>query len=341
MSRFLYLGFDDGASSADIILRDLATGRETVIADTRSFDFHTASFQQWILGGQAVVYDDILDGHRLCAIAPATGHGAVTRLPGMHVRAVSADMLFGYGGLREKVENNAHSAARIHFETRRIETFFTAAEAARHMPPDIAEDCPFSITHFVPNPSQTLAFFKLCKPSPTKKIPGRMEDWGGFFIFDLAARTFRCLGQRISGHPQWMPDGRHIINIMQPLDGSDNRWLVTQDALTGAISRLIDLPIEGAGHPVISPDGRWLATDAYTADHSTCPVYLIDLHTGQSAEIARFPHSTKISDRYQPHTIFRSNLHPVWSPDSRSLQVNVNHSGDRLGIVFLDDFLAV
>lgn len=71
----------------------------------------------------------------------------------------------------------------------------------------------------------------------------------------------------------------------------------------------------------------------------TCPIYVIDLESGRMNEIARFAHPTKVTDVYQPHTISRSNPHPVWSPDGRQLLVNANEGGTRLGMFLLEDFL--
>lgn len=335
--RLLYAVIDEVPDIARMIVRDLRNGTEFVAGESSHCDFHTGSYQQWVLYGDGIVFRNRENGIIGSTVAPAPGSSLQPVFyPGLRIRTTARRGLRGYGQLKE---NDLDGAARVDFSTGRIERFFTVTEAALHLPKNLREDCPFSISHFVPNAAETLAFFKLSKPEPHRKIPGHMDDWGAFFVYDLQNRTFRCFGQRVSGHPQWMPDDRRIVNIMQPLDGSDNRHLVAQDALTGDVDRLVDFPIEGAGHPVFSPDGRYLATDAYTADHRQCPVYVIDLATGQMAEIARFNHITKITDTYQPHTLFRSNLHPVWSPDGSRLLVNANENGTRLGLFLLENFL--
>lgn len=320
-----------------MIIRDLGNGIEAVAGESGHCDFHTASYQQWVLDGGGIVFRCRKDGVVGSAVSPADGSSLQSVVyPGLTIRATACQGLRGYGQLKE---NGTTRTARVDFSTGQIECFFTPEQAALHLPENLRKDCPYSFSHFVPNAGESLAFFKLSSPEPHRKTPGQMEDWGAFFVYDLLNRTFLCLGQRISGHPQWMPDGRRIVNIMQPLDGSDNRWIVSQNAVTGEIERLVDFPIEGAGHPVISPDGRYLATDAYTADRRECPVYIIDLATGQMAEIARFAHRTKHTDTYQPHTLFRSNLHPVWSPDGSRLLVNANEDGTRLGMFLLEGFL--
>jgi hypothetical protein len=333
-SRLLYAGFDAPGEPACIVARDLRTGRDHFLGRTGRCDFHTAAYQQWILGGNAVVYrDERAEGSRGSTVVDLEGNS--TFYPRLHIRQVTADGRHGYGYSME----GQISAMRVDFTSGEVRTYFTVAEAAACLPPEIAEECAWSFSHFVPNAQGTRAFIKISKPDPHRKRPGRMNDWGALLVYDLLAGTFLCLGDRISGHPQWMPDGERLLNIMQPLDGSDNRWLVTQDARTGEVRRLVDFPIEGAGHPVISPDHRWLATDAYPANRSECPIYLVELTTGRLAEIARLLHSTRLKEVYDPRTIFRANPHPVWSPDSRRLLVNLNGDGERLGMALLEDFL--
>lgn len=335
--RLLFCGFDSDNGEASIVVRDLATGRDTVLGKTNHYDYHTGAYQQWGLGGDAIVFRTKINGLLGTTLVKFPGDRPVSQpLTGIRIRAMSASGLHGYG---HSHTSEGDGASRLNLATSEVEFFFRADEAARHLPGEWREDCAFSLSHFVPNAAETLAFVKVSKPEPHRRLPASLPDWGGFFVFDLNHRTFRCLGQRISGHPQWMPDNRHILNVMQPLDGSDNRWIVLQDAETADVRRLVDFPIEGPGHPVISPCGRYLATDAYTADRLTCPVYLIDLETGRMNEIARFHHPTKVTDVYQPHTISRSNLHPVWSPDGRRLLVNANEGATRLGMFLLEDFL--
>lgn len=335
-TSLLYAGFADDSKAMQIVVRDLSTGNNTVVGEASPLDYHTAAYQQWILDGEGLVFrnrDTAVNGS---AVVPAPGKSLPRAFyPGLQVRAVSADTRHGYGYSQETLA----SAMRVDFVTGEVRKYFTTEEAATHLPSELKTDCAYSFSHFVPNRDETKAFIKLSKPEPHRKIPGQMDDWGAFFAYDLHRHSFRCLGQRISGHPQWMPDGRRIVNIMQPQDGSDNRWIVTQDTDTGEVERLVDFPIEGAGHPVISPCGRYLATDAYPANRQVCPVYLIELATGRMSEIARFPHLTKISSTYQPGVIHRANLHPVWSPDGTQLLINTNDLGTRLGMVLLEDFL--
>lgn len=332
----LYAGFSDDSGNMQIVVRNLSAGQDTVVGEASPCDYHTAAYQQWILGGKGIVFRNGSAERGGSVVVSAPGHNLPNTLyPSLRVRAVSADTHRGYGYTQE----TPAASMRVDFESGQVEKHFTTEEIAAHLPEELQADCAYSFSHFVPNHDETKAFIKLSKPEPHRKIPGQMDDWGAFFVYDLRDRSFRCLGQRISGHPQWMPDGRRIVNIMQPQDGSNNRWIVAQDTDTGEVERLVDFPIEGPGHPVISPCGRYLATDAYPANGMVCPIYLIELATGRMSEIARFPHATRTSNTYQPGVIHRANLHPVWSPDGTQLLINTNDLGTRLGMVLLEGFL--
>ena len=60
------------------------------------------------------------------------------------------------------------------------------------------------------------------------------------------------------------------------------------DGLTGAVSNLVDEPA-GVGHPTVSPDGRWLVTDA-TDDSGVrrwVSMRLVDLVRGRWEDVCR------------------------------------------------------
>ncbi len=345
-TSLLYAGFEEVGQQAEIVVRDLATGNNRIIGTSQKYDYHTAAYQQWCMDGTKIVYDDIRNGCKGAVVTDvAKGGGSAHFYEGLHVRCVSTNGRHGYGDFADNAKSSAKEnsecvAMRIDFVKGEIEELFTPGEASEHLIPEMVDlECPWEVHHLVANADESMAFFKLVRPRTGRKRDSQVAIWGGFFTLDLRERNFIAHGHRISGHPQWMPSGRQIINIMQPLDGSDNRWLVLQDAVTADVERLIDFPIEGPAHPVVSPNGKYLALDAYTANGQVCPFYVIELATGRCMEIARFDHYTRLGETYQPHTITRANLHPVWSPDSKSLLINVNNRGTRLQMYLLEDFI--
>ena len=183
-----------------------------------------------------------------------------------------------------------------------------------------------------------------------RRFPDGRNQFGAFFVRDMASGALRCFGRTISGHPCWMHDGRAILNVMppegwiytrggkgfDPVDGSRNRWLVVVDAETGAYERLVDLPIEGPGHPIVSPDGRWIVTDAFRQSGRSTPIYVIEIRTGIAREIIRLDHHFSGAS---PTALTRGQPHPAWSPDGREVYVNCNHGGRAMEPLILYDFL--
>ena len=345
-SQLLYLGFEELGQAASLVVRDMGSGRETRLAESLGYDFHTAASQRWVLRDSAVLFRT-RNGTREPALAMARVDrpGAAEVLhefAGRMARHICADT-------RHAITASLRGVERLDLQARTSEILVPMEEIMAALPAELKfPGQPFHIEHPITSPDETRLFFKLGHRDPARLYGSR--NWGAFFAKNLARGGMRCFGNRISGHPSWMPDSRHILNVMMPDDGSDNRWLVLMDVDTGSVERLMDLPIEGAGHPAVSPDGRWIATDGYSVDGRSAPVYLVDLASGNVREIARIPHHiltaaelhyswAKGGAVYDPSVIRRSHLHPVWSPDSRRLLVNCNHDGERMGLVLLEDFL--
>jgi Tol biopolymer transport system component len=334
--RLLYLGIDDPTQPGEVVVRELDTGRERVVGSTGNYNFHTAAWQMWALGGKAVLFGrGNEEGEEFLMLAPADGSGPARELRGLagcNVRRMCRD---GRRGTGHGPTPRGAAIQMFDLRSESGETLVTLDEALALYPEEFRDPAAgYGISHAVANDQETRLFFKV-----TKYLPGReisYPDWGAFYVKDLPGGELRCLGYRISGHPIWLPDGRHILNIKNPLDGSDNRWVVRVDSVTGRDERLFAQPTEGPGHPALSPDGRWLLLDGFTADGQTCPIYLFDMQTGLCREIARLRHLFRGKPYGAPT---RGQPHPTWSPDGRKALVNCNDGGARMGLYILEDFL--
>lgn len=336
----IYAGFDSVEAGA-VVLRDGETGGETVLAETPHVGFHSNS-QRWICGDRGVLFAADRAGRRCPAVVWLEDSNRVQvfdDLAGHSVRHVSADGRKGYGGGPDSA-SQAAAIRRIDFTTGEAETVLTVEQVLDALPgtfPDRDQGWHFS--HPIPNAAETVLFVKFQRDTPWKDDARGFPYWGAFLVADLRTGDVRSFGRRISGHPYWMPDDRQILNIKDPWDGSKNRHLVLVDSETGADQRLIDLPIEGPGHPSVSPDGRFVVTDGCTADGEAAPIYLVDIDHGTVREIARLPHRTRPQKNvYDPTKITRANPHPVWGPHSQRVVVNCNHDGRYMGLVLLDSF---
>lgn len=328
-SKLLYAGFEN-ETCCDIVIRDMASGKEEAIAQTDGFNQHCAAWQQWALGGTAVLFRGQESGSCPFLVhLDGSGIEPVTDLSYCHIRHVNRrgnEVVF----LRLPGEGKPFSEMGVYdLQTRRVTFSMSIEEAvdgllhgARPQPEQPAFD------HTVANPDGTRIFFKMSTADDT----GSYRAERSFHAIDLKSRRQTDFGPDILGHPAWI-DNRYIANIQKTRDGADNRYLVAMDAETGEVHRLHDLPIPGAGHPAPSPDGRWIATDSFTADGRWSILYLLDLRTGEIHEIDRIDHRTELQTRYNPFVITRAHPHPTWSPNSQTVLANCNFGGTRLGLI--------
>ncbi|MFW6060203.1 MAG: hypothetical protein ACODAQ_08475 [Phycisphaeraceae bacterium] len=336
----LYIGFDD-EQCCDIVMRDLDNAEETSLAHTTIFDYHTAAHHRWVLGDSAVLFYTAVDDKRCPALVEVARPGRpepLTDLAGLSVRHVMPGGETAYGSRRL---DGRDTVQRISLRAGTTETLLTIDHVLDAFPDDFpGRDLGWHFSHPVPNADESMLFVKFQRPRPWDHSgPVGAINWGGFLVLDLHNGALRNFGCRISGHPFWMNDNRTILNIKNPLDGSDNRWLVLVDALTGENIRLVDQPIEGPGHPSQSPTGELVVTDAFTFDGQHSPIYLIDLRSGTSREIVRLQHRfNPKGDGYNPHHIERGQPHPIWSPDGQQILVNCNHKSERMQLLILDHF---
>lgn len=341
-TRLLYVGFDtDG--KGHIVVRELSDGTEHSIATTNRTNYHDAAGQQWIFNDTAVVFHrDRGDGqantsaHQVPCIAPVSGNGEVrelTELPGRLIRMVCADGEHALAFAMDSVPGP--TIERINLRTQSSDVIITAAEAVQHLPDSLLKPgWQHHFSHPVFNHDESRLFFKLMHSPPDGGFT--KTSFCAFFVMDLPEGHVRCLGNDISGHPSWLPDGDHILNMRHPRDGSDNRWLVSVDSRTGEYERVIDAPLEGPIHPSMSPNGRWIVTDSFTSDGKNCPIYLISTETGAVTELVRLPYEFK-GGRREKSDIQRANPHPVWSHSGSQVLANWNNSGERMTLVALSD----
>jgi|GEM_PF-7132441 len=331
-SKLLYAGIDE-PGRAVIVVRYMDTAEEVVLAENAPCNFHTAARQRWVFNDTAVCYgaQDDYDEHAptiVCLDKPNQAF-ALEGLRGYGIRAICRDGVHASAAMA----GDSPAVARVNLQDQSIQTLATAEECVRQLPSELSQsNAKYSFTHPVYSPDESRLFFKLmCMPA------GEAIRFCAFFVLHLEPRRLLCLGDRISGHPYWLNDNRHIINVKSPRDGSDNRWLVLVDSETGTDRRVVDLPIEGPGHPSQSPCGRFISTDAFTPDGQACPIYLIDLQTGVAHEIARLDH--KFEGGTDQTAFNRGQPHPVWSPCGKKLLVNCNQGGTQYRLFVLEEFL--
>lgn len=340
MSHILYTAFDSVDGPGFVVIQELASGEETVLARTELFNCHTGAWTCWALDGRTVVFGTAVDGRPCPALARIDSPGKpiiLKQLAGYHLRSLSTDRryLYAHDGGHGPAPGDA-SAVKIDLEKGGKNPLCAVGDVLKVLPERLRfHAVGYFLNHTVPNADGTRVYFKLMM-----RLPDGGQKFNSFWVLNTENRKLHCHGDRISGHPAWLPDGRHILNIKHPMDGSDNRWIVRVDCDTAEDERFLDFPIEGPGHPAVSPDGRSVATDAFTSDGLVSPVYLIDTASRSGREIIRLNH--RFEGKTNPRAandmrrIARGQPHPAFSPDGNSLAVNWNGAGQRMRLVILE-----
>jgi Tol biopolymer transport system component len=129
-------------------------------------------------------------------------------------------------------------------------------------------------------------------------------------------------------HPNWCPDGEHIVMNLD-LEGEGLRFVRVKYDGTGLCA--LHPTATGSGHPSINPAGTILMSDAYPKESvaygdGSVPIRLIDLASGIERRVLRINCRPEyIGDRKE----MRVDAHPAWSPDGRWISFNGCPDGSR------------
>jgi hypothetical protein len=92
--------------------------------------------------------------------------------------------------------------------------------------------------------------------------------------------------------------------------------------------------LEQDGHPMFTPDRKWMVTDTYVFEGHQ-PLILFDMAAGQRHDVVRFPAHVDFLD-----PALKCDLHPRLDRSGRRVAVDSAHSGGRqLCVVDIGDFL--
>ncbi len=130
-------------------------------------------------------------------------------------------------------------------------------------------------------------------------------------------------------HPNWHPDGEHIIMNLKP-DGGTMRFC--RFRYDGGDFTVISDKHLGSGHPSVTPDGRYLVTDAYPGEkvvpeNREVPIRLLDTVSDEVAVICDIYTLGRKEDIGKG--TLRLDPHPAWSRDYRKVCFNGAPEGRR------------
>lgn len=304
----------------DLIVRDRATGKETVIArDIDTEDAHRGACQQWISNGRRVAYHDVKNGRWSVHVVD---------LDTLKDRKLVEDRQLCFGRVVDDLvpiygchwnPGPHRDLEMLDVSTGKIRTVMTIADVERHSAEYLKKEFagrPTSI--FFPNisPDGRRVFFKMSAPgSAGAENNYKSRDAShrqGTFVYDLVDK--KIVFMRVKwGHPAWHPDSRRIIEVGNVFfDTSEN----------GKMTKIPNLPILRGNHLNVSPDGELWVVDGLM-DNVGGPAG----HWGIAVNDIRGEHQLilqRFNNSRGAGSWRRSHPHPVFNADARRIYFNVS-----------------
>lgn len=355
--------------AAEIVLVDLTTAEERVVAVTNGWEPQLGANVNWGADDETLFYNDVdtATWEPFCAMLNPC-NGSIRRLPGSVYR-VSPDggtiisacakrmrrTQFGYGVIvpDERVPRNFGLSDEdglyktdLRTGERRLlvsirDVFDRAVPAIDKSRYENGEVYGF---HCKFNPQGDRLLFTMRWFRTDETQPWNMLNDG---IVRFWVVTMKADGSDIRvavGPEQWDKGGHHInwfpsgdrLSMNLCLDGDGRLYLAQVNADGTGLRKLID-GIPGSGHPTVHPNGRHVLTDAYEKEpvsygDGTVPLRLIDLAAGTETAIVRVNVGNPGT---QTSSALRVDPHPAWAPDDRHIVFNGFVDGSRR--VFIAD----
>jgi len=330
----LRLPFEDhhpeSEATAEVCVIDLRERTIRSLYATSGWGFQTAAKQQWGRTDRFLYFNDKRDGapvgvrYDLQTDEVKRFDGPIWKISPDETYAICPCLIRanltqpGYGvsvAPERQVANSETATAddgffRVDLNTGRNELLVGLADvwAAAPNREDLADKILYAF-HVKINPQGTrLMLVARAKPEQGKYHPMLLTCRPDGADLRVVLPTWRWREAPHANHPAWTPDGDQIL-MNVGVEGE--RRFVLIDAITGQIETLIDDP-PGGGHPTITPDGRFLVTDAYGpfVDPQTGFVRWIDLQERRWRDLCAMPRP--LFDPSKPFgTSFRVDLHPA------------------------------
>jgi len=312
------LPFDDRlpepGDAAKVVLVDLATGEHRTLAETRGWDTQLGAQVQWGATDHDLYFNDVDTatwkpfGVRMDPIARTHRRldGTVYMLAPDGRSAVSADLVRirtvqeGYGIVVPKehvpVNQGAPDDDGVYVtdtETGRCRLVaglngIVAAVLGRGA--ESAGTYYAFHTKFNPQSDRIMLVLRLFPEGSTKARSQlvTMKADGSDIRLAIPAPEWADKGGH---HPNWCPDGRHVMMNLKLHGRQEGLWLV-RARYDGANLQTMTEAVPGSGHPSLHPDGRHVVTDCYLGepmafDDGTVPLRLIDINRGTETQVVR------------------------------------------------------
>jgi len=337
--------------TASVCVIDLHSETIETVYTTKAWGFQTGTNVQWGASDRYVYTNDFIDGKAVAVQIDLESDNVTIFDTSMYHVAFDGSSMIGFPLKYLNVTQQGYGLPssdntspiklpigaatdegiwRIDLHTGKIRLLYSLADVAAKIPePPPEKNGTYYFWHSKFNRQGTRIMQVLrCL------FPG---GWGGRnpMVFTLNSdgsnvkftKNFPVWGCSLGGHPNWHPDGEHIIRNMKPY-GEDT--YLCQMKFDGSDFKILSEKFKSSGHPSIHPDNQYIMTDRWTRDDGRQKISLIlfDQIADESVTITTMP----TIDR-QGLTGIRKTLrldgHPVWSRDYKRVSFQAAVDGNR------------
>lgn len=317
-----------------IAINRKSPGLET-LATTTAWNAQQGSQTQWLPGaaGEAVIFNDFVDGRLGCRIVGAGGDERFIPWP---VQAVHpggrAFLSLNYKRLHRIRPEYGYSPPannftgdepldrdglwRVDLDTGREELILSLESLARHASRTDMHGAQHKVNHAIYSPSGARFVFMHRWVSPQGKF-------SRLYVADSNGDGLRLLlDERMVSHYHWRDD-EHLVVWGRTAEVGDHYYLINVKTGRHEIVGEGVLDVWGDGHPSFSPDGQWIVTDTYPDRARMRQLMIFHPDSGKLIKAGRF------LAPWAYDGAVRCDLHPRWSPDGRWISIDSAHEGLR------------
>ncbi|MFW6457703.1 MAG: TolB family protein [Planctomycetota bacterium] len=331
----------------EVILVDLATGEETVLAETRGWEPQMGANINWGADDTELFFNDVNTSDWTpfgVRVNPITGEhqrlgGCIYHVSPDGRKALSANMATmrrtqnGYGVVIPDAEVRSNPGLVeddglyiTDTRTGECELLLSIKDCVQRATPasEFADATGLEVYgfHCKWNAEGNRVMFSLrAFPGDGTSRFGVMRE--GALRFDVYTLTPDadeiCLAvpasewEKGGHHTTWCPDGQTLsmnLNIHE-----DGLRFVQVNYDGSGLSTILDEPA-GSGHPTVHPNGQHILTDDYVwgpaaFGDGTVPIRLVDRHTGEDTTLVRLRTQTEQQGQCPA---LRVDPHPAWDP---------------------------